>query len=133
MPCYTKHMPNDCNSPLHPDALEGIERFNRRQFWFAHEALEDAWNAETEKVREFYRGILQLSVVCFHIRKGNLRGAQKVYARSQKWLKPFPEVCQGVELGRFQRDMAAVMAEAERLGVENLKEFDGYPQITYEN
>lgn len=122
-------MPNDCNSPLHPDALLGIERFNNRQFWFAHEAFEDAWNAESAPVREFYRGVLQLSVVCFHLRKGNLRGAQKVYERSQKWLQPFPEICQGVELARFQREMAAVMAESERLGAERLAEFDNYPTI----
>lgn len=123
---------NDCSSPLHPDALEGIERFNRRQFWFAHEAFEDAWNAESATVREFYRGVLQLSVVCFHIRKGNIRGAQKVYARSQKWLKPFSEKCQGVELGRLQRDMASVMTEVERLGAENLEKFDQFPKIYYE-
>ncbi len=122
-------MPNDCASPLSDFARLGIERFNRKQFWFAHEALEDAWNEEPAPVREFYRGILQLSVVCYHLRKGNLRGAKKVYARSQKWLKPFPSVCQGVALGRFRQDMADLMVEAERLGAENLAEFDSYPKI----
>ena len=122
-------MPNDCNSPLHPDALLGIERFNDKQFWDAHEALEDAWNAESAPVRDFYRGVLQLAVVCYHLRRKNLRGARKVYVRSQKWLKPFPDICQGVALGRLQADMVAVMAEAERLGAEHLAEFDLYPKI----
>lgn len=126
-------MPAPCDSPLHPDALLGIERFNRRQFWFAHEALEDAWNAELGPVREFYRGILQLAVVCFHLRKGNLVGAQKIYQRSQKWLKPFPDICQGVALGRLQKDMVSVMAQAEHLGADQLDKLDKYPKISYEN
>ena len=55
--------PSDCNEPLHPKAVEGLELFNRGHYFEAHEALEAAWREETHPVRELYRGILQAGVV----------------------------------------------------------------------
>ena len=118
-----------CNTPLHPDAVLGIRRFNRQEFWLAHEALEDAWNAETGILRDLYRGILQTAVVYHHISKENYRGALKVYRRSQKWLKPLPDICQSVEIARLRADLDAAIAEVRRLGAERLDEFDLYPKI----
>ncbi len=122
-------MSNNCASSLHPDALEGIERFNRRQFWLAHEAFEDAWNAESAPIKELYRGILQAAVVYHHISKQNDRGAIKVYQRSQKWLLPLPDICQGVDIARLRVDLDAAIAEVRRLGAEDLAEFNLYPKI----
>lgn len=120
-----------CNAPLHPGAKVGIERFNKKQYWLAHEALEDAWNDETGLIRDLYRGILQAAVVYHHISKQNFRGAMKVYQRSQKWLKPLPDICQGVDIARLRADLDATIAEARRLGAEHLVEFDLYPKIIY--
>ncbi|MBT3336588.1 MAG: DUF309 domain-containing protein [Anaerolineae bacterium] len=124
-------MPNDCDSPLPELAHLGIERFNKGAYWLAHEALEDAWNAEPAPIREFYRGILQAAVVYHHISQQNFRGALKVYQRSQKWLKPLPEICQGVDIARLRADLDAAIVEARRLGAENLAEFDLYPKIIF--
>ena len=131
MPCYTKRMPNDCHSSLPELARLGIERFNNGEFWWAHEALEDAWNAEPAPIKEMYRGILQAAVVYHHISKENYRGAVKVYQRSQKWLNPLPAICQGVDIARLRSDLDAAIDEVRRLGVDKLTEFDLYPQIIY--
>jgi len=73
-----------CSAPLHPQAAEGLRLFNAGKYFEAHEALEDAWNAETGRVRELYRGILQIAVVYLHVTRGNYNGAVKVYGRSQR-------------------------------------------------
>lgn len=122
-------MKKECEGSLHPDAQLGIERFNQRQFWFAHEALEDAWNAEADAIRDLYRGILQAAVVYYHLRKGNLRGAQKVYARSQKWLQGWDAVCRGVDVKKLRDDLDAALEKANALGVEKIADFDFYPKI----
>jgi len=117
--------PNDsCNAPLHPQAAEGLRLFNAGKYFEAHEALEDAWNAEKGPVRDLYRGILQIAVVYLHITRRNYPGAVKVYGRSQKWLKSWPNMCRGIEVGKLRRDAEAAITEVERLGVERLSEFD---------
>lgn len=123
---YTTPEPSqqDCQGALHPKAVEGFQLFNAHRFWQAHEALETAWLEEPGEVRHLYRGILQVAVTYLHVERANYRGALKVYKRSQRWLDPFPDRCRGIDLGQLRRDSAAVMAEVNRLGLENLSKFD---------
>jgi rubrerythrin len=113
-----------CNAPLHPRAATGLRLFNAREYFDAHEALEDAWNAEKGKVRELYRGILQVAVVYLHVTRRNYNGAIKVYARSQRWIKDWPDICRGVYVGELRRDAEIVIREVIRLGIEKFSEFD---------
>lgn len=113
-----------CNAPLHPQAIQGLRLFNEGRYFEAHEALEDAWNAEPGKVRELYRGILQVAVAYLHITRGNYSGAVKVHDRSRKWLRDWPEVCRGVQVGQLRRDADLVIEEVRKLGMERIQEFD---------
>ncbi len=92
-------------------ALEGIALFNRADFFAAHEALEEAWRGTAHPVRDLYRGLLQLSVVCLHLQRGNRVGADKVWRRSQRWLGKWPPVVAGVHLGQVQRQVDALRRE----------------------
>lgn len=114
----------DCEGLLHPMAVEGFHLFNERHFWEAHEALETAWKEELGQVRYLYQGVLQTGVTYLHIERRNYPGAVKVYARSQRWLAPFPEVCRGVNVGLLRYDAARAMAEVVRLGPDHLDLFD---------
>jgi rubrerythrin len=120
----TESLNDLCQAPLHPQAAEGLRLFNAGEYFEAHEALEDAWNAEQGRVRELYRGILQIAVVYLHITRRNYNGAVKVYGRSQRWVRDWPEVCRGIEVGRLRRDAKTVIDEVLRLGVERMTEFD---------
>jgi predicted metal-dependent hydrolase len=115
---------SDCTGPLHPQAKEGLRLFNAREYFEAHEALEDAWNAEEGTIKNLYRGLLQIAVTYLHITRGNYHGAVKVYARSQKWLADIPSVCQGVHVGELRKDAETAMKEVERLGEEKINAFD---------
>ena len=120
----TESMNDSCNAPLHPRAAEGLRLFNAGKYFEAHEALEDAWNAEKGEVRELYRGILQIAVVYLHITRRNYNGAIKVYARSQRWMQNWPEICRGIEVGKLRENAEAVITEVRRLGMEKISEFD---------
>jgi uncharacterized protein len=113
-----------CNAPLHPQAAQGLRLFNEGHYFEAHEALEEAWNAESGKVRDLYRGILQIAVAYLHVTRGNYNGAVKVHERSQKWMQGWPEVCRGIQVGQLRREAEAVINEVKRLGAERLAEFD---------
>ncbi len=107
-----------------PQAIQGLRLFNAGRYFEAHEALEDAWNAESGKVRDLYRGILQIAVAYLHILRGNYNGAVKVHERSQKWMQDWPEVCRGIQVGQLRRDAQAVIDEVQRLGIEKIGDFD---------
>jgi len=109
---------------LHPAAAEGLRLFNRGEYFEAHEALEEAWRAETSPVRELYQGILQLGVTYLHITRNNYEGAIKVYGRSRRWLEGWPEICRGIRVGQLRRDAEQVMIEVRRLGPGQLASFD---------
>jgi hypothetical protein len=114
----------DCTAPLHPHAAQGLRLFNVGKYFEAHEALEIAWLEETGKVRDLYRGILQVGVAYLHITRGNYHGAVKVHGRSKKWLKDFPPVCRGIHVGELRDDAEAVIAALQHLGIERIGEFD---------
>jgi rubrerythrin len=120
----TVSLEDHCRDQLHPQAIQGLQLFNAGEYFEAHEALEDAWNAERGKVRELYRSILQIAVVYLHVTRGNYNGAVKVYVRSQRWLKDWPGVCRGIDVGRLRMDAESVIEEVKRLGLDRLGEFD---------
>ncbi len=113
-----------CSRALHPRARDGIALFNRGEYFEAHEALEEAWREEKDAIRDLYRGVLQIAVVYLHITRGNYAGAVKVYERSKKWLKDWPDICQEIKVGRLREDAEGVMAEIRKLGPERITQFD---------
>jgi predicted metal-dependent hydrolase len=115
---------NPCNASLHPQAAEGLRLFNAGNYFEAHEALEEAWNEEKGPVRDLYRGVLQIAVVYLHITRRNYNGAIKVYGRSQRWLRDWPDVCRGIYVEELRSDAKAILMEVQRLGAERLAEFD---------
>lgn len=114
----------DCDSPLHPEALRGIELFNAGEYFEAHEALENAWRAEPGPIRELYQGILQVAVTYLHIQRGNYGGATKVAARCQLKLDKWPATCRGVEVAALRRNLDSVMEALARLGPERIRAFE---------
>ncbi len=116
--------PSDCVGAVHPAAIQGMELFNAGEYWLAHEELEQAWKEEDGPVAELYRAILQTAVVYLHVTRANYNGAVKVYGRVQKWIRPWPEVCRGIEIGQLRQNLEAVFAEVKRLGPDGLAGFD---------
>jgi len=115
---------SNCTGALHPQAKEGLRLFNAGKYFEAHEALEDAWNAEEGDAKNLYQGILQIAVTYHHITRGNYSGALKVHERSQKWLNGLPDICKGIHVRQLQNDAKKVMHELQRPGAERINEFD---------
>jgi len=114
----------DCVGTVHPAAVKGMQLFNAGEYWLAHEELEAAWKEENGAVGELYRAILQTAVVYLHVTRANYNGAIKVYGRVQKWIRPWPDVCRGIEIGQLRQDLEAVITEVRRLGPDRLTGFD---------
>jgi hypothetical protein len=113
-----------CTGKLHPMALKGIELFNNRHYWEAHEALEQAWLDETGPVRHLYKGILQAGVTYLQVERRNFVGMAKMYERCRKWLAPWPDYCRQINIEQLRTDVAAIVEAAGILGPERLDEID---------
>ena len=113
-----------CNGELHPSALRGIELFNNRRYWEAHEALEQAWLEETDSARHLYKGILQAGVTYLQVERRNFVGMAKMYERCRKWLAPWPNHCRQLNIEQLRMDVAAMVEAAGSLGPDRLDEID---------
>jgi uncharacterized protein len=108
-----------------PDlVLEGIEEFNRGEFFECHEFLEEAWMQESGRIRYLYQGILQVGVGFYHLQNGNWRGATGLLRNGTVRLKEFEPVTLGVDVAKLVRESERCLQELETLGRERLDEFD---------
>ena len=113
-----------CREPAPALLLQGIEEFNRGDYFEQHETLERLWREETREIRRLYQGILQIGVAFHHLRRLNHHGTVYMLTRGPNYLRPFAPECQGVDVAALLDAAARALAEVERLGPSRLNEFD---------
>ncbi|HEV2459285.1 MAG TPA: DUF309 domain-containing protein [Ktedonobacterales bacterium] len=113
-----------CAEPPPKGLLDGVEQFNRREFFECHETLEAVWNAEPGPIRTLYKGILQVGVGCYHLLRQNYRGATLKLQTGADYLEPFRPRCMGVEVGRLIDDARRLRSALVALGPERIREVD---------
>ncbi len=118
--------------------LQGIDLFNRRLYFECHEVLEDAWNVELGRkpapyplarlpdgrCANLYKGILQVGVGCYHLLRGNYRGALIKLHTGADYLEPFAPVCMRVDIARLIADARALRRTVEAAGPANTAQVD---------
>ena len=113
-----------CAQPLSAQGERGIDLFNQRQYYEAHEELEHAWMADKGAGRDLYRALLQIAVCYLQIERQNYRGAIKMLLRVRQWLNPLPDSCRGVDVAQLRQDVDAVHEALASLGAARINEFD---------
>ncbi len=113
-----------CHEAPSERLLWGIAQFNRREYFEAHETLEEIWNAEPDVCRVLYKGVLQVGVGCYHFLRGNQRGALLKLRSGADYLAPFAPRCMGVEVSRLIEDVRHLLAAVEDVGPDGLEGVD---------
>ena len=105
-------MENDCRKKPPLKLLEGIEQFNRGDYYDCHETLEAVWMHEQGKIRDLYKGILQIGVAIYHAKRSNLKGAMRLVSSGMELISPFAPECMGIDVthlllsaGRFREEL----------------------------
>ena len=91
----------------------GIEQFNAREFWEAHESWEVVWLPAPEPDKTFLQGIIQVSAGFYHYQENNLVGAQSLLRRGLKKLEQFPKGYRGLRLEETRAGARAWLAALE--------------------
>jgi predicted metal-dependent hydrolase len=110
--------------PLPEPVLRGIAEFNRREFFEAHETLEDVWAEENGRLRTFYQGLIQIAVACCHIQRGNWEGASHLFAKGVLKVREGAGACPGIDAAGLLVQVERCEAEARRLVPGRLDEFN---------
>lgn len=115
-----------------PDGVrEGIELFNERRFFEAHEVIEHEWHAEKAAIRRLYQGILQIGVGFYHALNGNHKGAVLLLTGGLEKTSGFTPHALGVRTGKLVAEAQVCLRAIETLGPDRIAEFDAatIPQI----
>ncbi len=118
-------MINDCRKRPPFKLLEGIEQFNRGEYYECHETLEGVWRDEHGNIRNLYKGILQIGVAIYHAKRSNPKGALRLVSSGMELLSPFAPECMGI-------DVASLLQSAALFKLE-LKELDRDPDFSPRN
>jgi uncharacterized protein len=106
----------------------GVELFNDRKFWHAHEAWEEIWLKSQGDDKQFLQGLIQLAAAYHHVQRGTLRGAVRLFDAALRRLEPFPANHFGVD-----RAAAVEAARRHRSCVQGGERIDAgeYPKLAF--
>jgi len=100
----------------------GVAEFNAGLYFECHESLEDLWTGVRGPTRDFFQGLIQVSVAFHHLTRGNLGGARSTLTRALKRLEPYPDRYYGFELATHRRLLGRWLAAIERKDEQVLAE-----------
>ena len=107
----------DAPTEIPPAALrDGVDQFNRRQYWECHETLEDVWRETPYPLRFFYHALIKVAVGFHHLSGHNLHGARGKMADGMRLLKLFQPVFLGMRTEKLLQDSSVWLS---RLTVES--------------
>jgi predicted metal-dependent hydrolase len=112
----------------HEQFRRGVEQFNGRLFFEAHETWEEIWLATPEPDKTFLQGIIQIAAAFHHYSRGNLPGTRSLLEAGLKRLERFPGVHRRLALESLRgevRAWAQGLNEGSDPGLEKL------PTIVY--
>ncbi len=84
---------------------QAIEEFNSGKFFECHDTLEEIWQGIRGPARDFFQGLIQVSVGFYHLRNGNLRGGESQLEKALKNLDAYGDRYGGIELARLRGEV----------------------------
>ena len=109
---------------------KGMEEFNRRDFYEAHEVWEDLWHEYRETDRTFLQALIQVAAGLYHLDCGNISGARSQLSKGLAKIENYRPAHKGV-------DVQSLAGEIERC-LRSMREhesgdfdFTHFPSITY--
>jgi predicted metal-dependent hydrolase len=96
---------------------EGIDLFNRGEYWEAHEVWERDWLPDRKGPDSgFYKGLIQVAAGCLHYTRHNRRGAVNKWRSGADYLRPYLPAHRGVQLTPLVRVVDSHLAAMAKSG-----------------
>jgi uncharacterized protein len=99
-------VPAPALTPSEREAFDrGVAEFNAGYYFECHDTLEDMWTGVRGPSRDFFQGLIQVSVAFYHLTGGNLPGAESMLRRALKRFERYPERYFGLDLGAHRAEL----------------------------
>jgi predicted metal-dependent hydrolase len=91
--------------------LAGIELFNARKYYEAHEAWEDIWRVSQGERKLYLQGLIQAAAALLHFDRNNRRGAYLCANNSLNKLERLTPEFMSLDLNLFTANLRAFLAD----------------------
>lgn len=91
------------------DISEGINLFNDCDFFSAHDFFEDIWMDANGDEKAFFQGLVQVSVGCYHLICGNLKGAKSQLSKGKEKLTKYEPVFYNINLKLLNKKLEQLL------------------------
>jgi predicted metal-dependent hydrolase len=99
----------DGQTAFDPCYLGFFECFNRRQYFEAHEVLEDLWRRTEGDKRDFYKGLIQTAAVFLKLIQSKSQPAARLAQRALSHLEQYQPTCEGLDVTLVMRLLQDVL------------------------
>jgi predicted metal-dependent hydrolase len=86
----------------------GIDLFNQREFFAAHEAWEEIWRSTTPEPKDLFQGLIQVAAALHQILDlKRIEGPRRTLAKARRRLAGYAPEALGIEVGGLLEQVAA--------------------------
>lgn len=102
---------------------QGVEEFNRQEYYACHDTLEALWMDSTEPDKTFYQGVLQIAVALYHLNNYNWRGSAILLGEGINRLRYYQPIYAEIDVESLIEESADLLNAVQQNGAEKLAEF----------
>jgi predicted metal-dependent hydrolase/ADP-ribose pyrophosphatase YjhB (NUDIX family) len=106
---------------------KGLDQIRHGEYFEAHESLEDAWRAAEPAEKDFFQGLVHVTVAWYHAGRGNRPGCERQLAKAARRLGPFAPEHRGVDVAFL---LQSVEDARERVAAGSLDLFPPFVDTT---
>ncbi len=106
-----------------PAWLQGIDEFNKREYYACHDTLEALWMDSIDPDKKFYQGVLQIAVACYHLHNRNWRGAVTLLGEGIARLPYYQPVYASIDVTKLIQDSRNLLTILQSVGIEDIDDF----------
>ena len=117
-----------------PEFWQGIEQFNQEEFYDCHDTLEAIWMDAIATEKNFYQGILQIAVACYHLGNYNWRGTVTLLGEGVRRLSYFQPSYANIDVSALVSQSYELLQQLQQIEpdrvqifVENLSQNQPFP------
>jgi uncharacterized protein len=96
----------------------GLDLIRRGDYFEAHEELEEAWRAAEPAEKDFFQGLVHVTVAWHHAGRGNRPGCERQLAKAARRLEPFAPEHRGVDVTAILASVASAQRVVESGSLE---------------
>ena len=91
----------------------GLELIRGAEFFAAHEELETAWRAAAAEERDFFQGLVHVTVAWYQAGRGNEVGCRRQLEKAERRLRPYAPRHRDVDVASLLEQVAAARRTVE--------------------